>query len=173
MSAPDSASIRLMREDDLGRVLEWRNDPSVREHMLQPHEIGRDEHRCWYEAASRDASRGLLVVEEGSQGIGFVQFTGLGADAAASWGFYVAPGAPRGSGRKLGRLALAYAFETLGLRKVCGEVIASNAASIGFHKSMGFQQEGLLREQYKVGASYVDVICFGLLRREWLAAVGN
>lgn len=171
MQAFSPASIRPMREDDLERVLAWRNHADVRSHMLQSREIGRDEHRHWFDAASRDPSRCLLVVDEGPAAIGFVQYSSVAPGGIAIWGFYAAPGAPRGSGRNLGTLGLAYGFQTLLLHKVCGEVLADNQSSLGFHKSMGFREEGVLREQHKVGESYMDVVRFGLLRREWSVGI--
>jgi len=83
------------------------------------------------------------------------------------WGFYVAPDAAKGTGRALGVAALRYAFETLSLRKLCGEVIATNVRSLRFHEKLGFQREGVLREQHFDGKNHLDVHYFGLLIREW------
>jgi RimJ/RimL family protein N-acetyltransferase len=85
----------------------------------------------------------------------------------ADWGFYRAPEAPNGSGLRMGRAALDWAFETLSLHKLCGQVIADNPRSLAFHRKLGFQLEGVLREQYHDGTHYFDVHCFGLLRHEW------
>ncbi|NQD81620.1 GNAT family N-acetyltransferase, partial [Pseudomonas sp. CrR14] len=85
------------------------------------------------------------------------------------WGFYLAPGAPRGTGQQLGEAALAFAFDSLGLHKVCGQALAFNERSIRFHEKLGFVQEGALREQHYDGATYHTIIHFGLLRYEWQA----
>lgn len=172
---PDSddcrdCDVRPMREDDLEAVLAWRNHPEVRRHMLTRHEIGLAEHRGWFTKASQDASRRLLIVEQGGSPLGFVHFSGVAPGAAAEWGFYAVPGAPRGSGRKLGLAALAHAFGELQVHKVCGQALGSNAGSIRFHESLGFQREGVLREQVLVDGGYQDMVCFGLLRAEWHAS---
>ncbi len=95
--------------------------------------------------------------------MGFVQFSGVAPGGIADWGFYAAPEARKGSGSKLGVAALGFAFETLGLHKVCGQALDFNEASIRFHLRLGFQQEGVLREQKRIGGKYHDLICFGLL----------
>lgn len=162
--------IRPMGGDDLERVLAWRNHPDVRFRMLAQEEILADEHRKWFEFASRDEARRLLIVEENGVAFGYVSFSYLGQPDTAEWGFYVAPGAPKGSGRKLGDAALNYAFRDLDLHKVFGQVLDSNAASIKFHHAMGFRQEGVLRAHRRIGNNYHDLILFGLLRHEWISS---
>jgi RimJ/RimL family protein N-acetyltransferase len=85
----------------------------------------------------------------------------------ADWGFYIAPDAPKGSGRQLAYSALEYAFLKLNLHKVCGEALSFNDRSIKFHLALGFEQEGILREQYFDNENFHSVICFGLLEHEW------
>lgn len=165
--------IRLMREDDLERVLGWRNHPDIRRYMLTQHEISLEEHCIWFARASQDPSRRLLIVEEGEVPLGYVQFTGVVSEGIAHWGFYAAPKAVKGSGRKLGQVALDYGFQALRLHKICGEALAFNEASITFHTKLGFRQEGVLRNQCQIAGIYYDLICFGLLGHEWRNKEGS
>ena len=93
----------------------------------------------------------------------------IAAGGIADWGFYAAPDAPKGTGRKLGASALTYAFARLELHKVCGQALDFNERSIHFHLRLGFQQEGVLREQHFDGEQYHGIVCFGLLATEWQA----
>lgn len=161
--------IRPVRVDDLPLLLTWRNHPSVRQFMLTQHEITEQEHANWFARASQDAARHLLLVEDDLTAIGYVQFTPTGSPNVCDWGFYTAPLAPPGSGRQLGQAALHHAFDVLGMHKVCGQALATNAASIGFHQRLGFKQEGVLRDQHLMGDTYHSLICFGLLATEWHA----
>lgn len=150
-------------------VLAWRNHPAIRSYMLSQHEISLQEHRKWFERVQHDMTRQQLIVSDGTEPIGFVQFNPVIQGGIADWGFYARPDAPKGSGRKLGRAALEYAFKDLGLHKVCGQVIETNAPSIAFHKKLGFVEEGRLREQQRIGEKYHTVFCFGLLAKDWQA----
>ncbi|NML86970.1 UDP-4-amino-4,6-dideoxy-N-acetyl-beta-L-altrosamine N-acetyltransferase [Polaromonas sp.] len=152
---------------DLERVLAWRNHPDVRRNMYTQHEITLDEHQRWFERTLPDPKKHLLIFEENHQPLGFVNFNEVGNGGLADWGFYAAPDAPKGSGRQLGRAALNHAFSQLKLHKVCGQALAYNHRSIQFHQSLGFQQEGNLRDQHFDGECYHHVICFGLLCHEW------
>lgn len=152
---------------DLELVLAWRNHPDVRCNMYSQHEITVDEHQRWFARASPDPKKHLLIFEVNQQPLGFVNFNVTGNGGIADWGFYAAPEAPKGSGRQLGRAALNHAFTQLKFHKVCGQALAYNHRSIQFHQSLGFQQEGILRDQYFDGGRYHHVICFGLLGHEW------
>lgn len=164
----DQAQVRLMVEEDLPDVLAWRNDPAVRAVMFTRHVITPEEHRAWFERTRREAGRELLIAEAAGAPIGFVQFSAASDAGVSDWGFYAAPGAPKGSGRLLGAAALRHAFESLALHKVCGQALALNEASIRMHRDLGFALEGVLREQHLVEGRRHDLHCFGILRTEWL-----
>jgi UDP-4-amino-4,6-dideoxy-N-acetyl-beta-L-altrosamine N-acetyltransferase len=165
----ENCRVRAVIREDLPTILAWRNHPSIRNFMLTRHEITLAEHRAWFERASEDKTRRLLVVENGAEPIGYVQFANVVAAGISDWGFYARPEAPKGSGRKLGTAALAYAFDVLELHKVCGQAIASNQASIALHARLGFTREGVLRDQQRIDGAYHSLVCFGLLKREWLS----
>lgn len=164
---PSSGRVRPLTADDLATVLAWRNHSHVRQYMLTQHEISLAEHRAWFERVVNDPAKRALIFEEGGRPLGFVHFSGVAPDGVADWGFYTAPDAPKGTGSKLGQAALALAFDTLGLHKVCGQVLISNAASIAFHQRLGFRLEGNLREQHRSADHHEDILCFGILSHEW------
>ena len=161
--------VRPMIGSDLEQVLAWRNHSEIRRYMLSPNQISLDEHAKWFELASKDPARKLLIFESNGLPFGFVQFKSSTDNNVSDWGFYAAPYAPKGVGTRLGNVALNYAFLTLGLHKVCGQALAFNEASIGMHKKLGFLQEAVLREHYKIDDVYQDLLCFGLLSRDWKA----
>lgn len=169
MTATVSAQqrVRPMTNEDLERVLAWRNHEEVRRYMYTQHEISLAEHSRWFERASQDSSRHLLVFESDAVPLGFINLHQIALGGVADWGFYVAPDAPKGTGRQLGQTALQHAFTHLGLHKLCGQALGFNERSIKFHRSLDFRQEGILREQHFDGQSYHDVVCFGLLASEW------
>lgn len=163
----EASTIRAVTYDDLPMVLVWRNHPEVRRFMFTQHEISLDEHRDWFARVSHDPSRRLFIVEEVQEAIGYVQFNSVSPGGVTDWGFYARPDAPKGSGRKLGVVALQHAFRELKLHKVCGQAIESNQASINFHSRLGFRLEGVLREQQRINDQYHTLYCYGLLANEW------
>lgn len=156
-----------MASSDLSLVLAWRNHPDVRKYMYTQHEISMDEHRRWFEKCASDTAYHLLIFEKSANPLGFINIHQIAPGGIADWGFYSAPEAPKGTGRQLGQLAVRYALGQLGLQKLCGRALAHNERSICFHQKLGFQREGVLRQQHFDGQCYHDIVCFGLLASEW------
>lgn len=171
MTEQSTLRVRRMGEHDLEYVLAWRNHSDVRRFMLTQHEITALEHRAWFECASKDKTRVLLVLEEHEQPIGCVIFSGVGTNSTADWSFYTAPASRAGTGRRVCSVALAFAFKELGVHKVAGQVLDFNVASIRLHQRLGFIQEGTLREHSYLGQKHHDLVCFGLLFNEWLEII--
>ena len=158
--------VRPMVESDLPQLLAWRNDEAVRAAMFSAGLVQPEEHLRWFEAAAREGLT-LLIFEAEGEPRGFVRFALGRHPRVADWGFYAAPGAPRGTGRALGRAALDLAFGPLGLHKICGEVLESNPRSVALHRALGFVQEGKRAEHHFDGSRFQAVLCFGLLARQW------
>ncbi|ERS10121.1 hypothetical protein Q668_20935 [Alcanivorax sp. PN-3] len=167
-----SACMRKMTERDLELVLDWRNHPDVRCFMFSRHEIALGEHKAWFEKASQQENRHLLVYEQDSQASGFVNLA-VSVGGIAEWGFYTDPVAPKGTGKALGDQLLSYAFGELKLHKLVGQVLAYNERSRNFHLRLGFQQEGILRQQHFDGDKYHDIYSYGLLASEWQQRQGE
>lgn len=167
MTLTPQQPVRPMVDSDLERVLAWRNHPEVRRYMYTQHQITLEEHSRWFERATQDPSRHLLIFEKDAVPLGFINIHQIATGGIADWGFYAAPDAPKGTGRQLGQAALQYAFMGAGLHKLCGQALGYNEKSIQFHLSLGFTQEGILRQQHFDGQHYHDVVCFGLLASEW------
>jgi UDP-4-amino-4,6-dideoxy-N-acetyl-beta-L-altrosamine N-acetyltransferase len=163
----EGCTARLVTFEDLPMLLSWRNHEQVRNFMVTQHEIGIAEHYSWFSSKHADPSCVLLIVENSSGPFGFVQFGDVKAGGVSNWGFYTDPNGSRGSGRKLGKIALHYAFSILKLHKVCGQVIKNNERSIKFHQSLGFFKEGVLRDQQIINGNYHDLVCFGLISNKW------
>ena len=70
----DHCTIRELKEEDLPKVLNWRNHPKVRSFMLTQHEISFEEHSHWFHKVKKEKKHHLFIVEEVGQSIGFVQF---------------------------------------------------------------------------------------------------
>lgn len=156
-----------MTAADLSLVLQWRNDPRIRQFMVTQHEISLTEHSAWFARASVDPSRRLLLLEDLGSPVAYVQLSSVKPGGVADWGFYASPDAPRGTGSLLGRMVLDYAFLELGLHKVCGQALEFNTRSIALHERLGFVREGVMRDQHLINGQYHAYVCFGLLQHEW------
>tara|TARA_B100000767_G_C19762085_1_gene535638 strand:- start:2033 stop:2539 length:507 start_codon:yes stop_codon:yes gene_type:complete len=162
-----SCKIRLVEKTDLPMLLQWRNHPDIRKFMFTQENIDLKTHYNWFEEACRDSCKTLLIVEENHEPLGFVQFIKYPKKNWADWGFYTGPDMPKGSGQKLGSMALNYAFSALKYDIICGQSIESNEASIKFHIKMGFSREEKPINHKLSNGNYVSIINFILTQSKW------
>ena len=163
----DNGRIRLLTKDDLTLLLAWRNHSNIRQFMLNQQEISLCEHQLWFKKSSNNISQYLLIYERSDVPEGFIQFTKTTSENVANWGFFAAPNSSKGTGKRICKAALDYGFRTLNLHKICGKVLEFNTLSIHLHLSLGFKNEGTLRQHHHIDSNYHNLICFGLLNFEW------
>jgi ribosomal-protein-alanine N-acetyltransferase len=73
----------------------------------------------------------------------------------------------KGLGRACTRFAIEYGFDELNLRRIYLQVVASNEHAIKLYRSLGFVEEGRLRQAQWQQGKYVDVLLMGLLIEEY------
>jgi UDP-4-amino-4,6-dideoxy-N-acetyl-beta-L-altrosamine N-acetyltransferase len=164
----EGTQLRRMEKNDLERVRGWRNHQDVRRYMYTQHEISSAEHHVWFERERKNCAKYLLIFEHENTPKGYLNINTHGGSPIADWGFYLAPNSEKGIGKKLGELTLEYIFLSLKLHKICGQALAYNEKSIGFHQRLGFRKEGLLIDQHFDGKEFHDVCLFGLLAQDWI-----
>ncbi|MFT8320860.1 MAG: UDP-4-amino-4,6-dideoxy-N-acetyl-beta-L-altrosamine N-acetyltransferase [Bacillus sp. (in: firmicutes)] len=161
--------LETLQEQDLERILFWRNQKHIRCCFLTDHEIKLVEHKAWYKGLSPEEKQLLKVLYYETIPIGFMNLAKMDkVNHICHWGFYIGDNqAPKGSGTAMGILALQFLFEELNIRKVCAEVLEFNTKSIRFHERLGFEREGKLKKQWKKEEKYVDILLFGFLQEDW------
>lgn len=112
---------------------------------------------CWAfarTAAPRDALGWVILIDE--------------REGCAEIGFMSRPDA-QGAGlvREAAGRICTYAFETLGLRRLYGDVDPDNTASIRLLEALGFQQEGRLRAAWETHIGVRDSLIYGRLRHNF------
>ncbi len=160
--------LEILTLNHLDIVREWRNSEAVNRFMFHQHVISTQEHQDWFEASTKNPLRHLLMYFENELPAGFIQLEKRGCDTDVfEWGFYVSPEASKGTGARMARSVLTYAFTSLKAAKIYAEVLCFNAPSIHLHSKLHFQEEGVLRKQFLLQGNYLDIHCFGLLKEEW------
>jgi len=169
MTAPQRMLLRAVEEKDLELLLRWRNSERIRANMYTSHLITPAEHLAWFGRLSQDADSFAFLFEADGRPLGVVNLNHLDwRNQRCHWGFYLGEAdAPRGSGTRMAYLALRHIFEELKLHKVIGEAFSFNAASIAYHKKLGFSQEGHFVEHVLKDGGYLDILSFGLLSQNW------
>jgi RimJ/RimL family protein N-acetyltransferase len=98
----------------------------------------------------------------------------LGAFQSAYLGYWIGSRhARQGYMHEALRLALRYAFGTLGLHRVEANVVPGNRASIALVRGAGFRREGLSKRYLRIAGRWQDHERWALLRDEFPRAGGR
>jgi UDP-4-amino-4,6-dideoxy-N-acetyl-beta-L-altrosamine N-acetyltransferase len=162
-------TLRLMTPDDVPVVLPWRNHPDVRRFMLTRHVISPEEHAAYFQRARDDATKAFYVgVDAAGERLGVISFGEIDrTHGTATWGAYVRPGAPRGTGSWLMYHAVDEAVERLRLAKLWGDALAFNTVSIHVQQKLGFRIEGVHRKQHVYDGERIDVVRIVMFAEDW------
>jgi RimJ/RimL family protein N-acetyltransferase len=165
--------LRHWTERDVDAMTAGLADPEVTRWTSIPTPYTR-EHAVKFIADAREAhERGerleLAVVEvDGERVIGAISLRFNWEHRRADVGSAMFRGhRGRGLGQRAGRLLFAYAFETLGLRRI--EVLADerNVASIQGSEGAGFRREAVLRSYMHRNGVRVAMVMLSLLPRDF------
>jgi RimJ/RimL family protein N-acetyltransferase len=74
----------------------------------------------------------------------------------------------KGFGVEAIKLVVDYAFKKLNLRRLEAGCYSNNIRSIKAFKKAGFIEEGCLRQRYFCEGGYVDRVCLGVVRENWV-----
>lgn len=68
------------------------------------------------------------------------------------------------------RRVIVFGFTSMGLNRIEADASIYNTPSLNLLQRLGFQREGVQREQYYEDGRYHDLVMLALLKREWIAA---
>lgn len=167
----EKVRLRLVEEQDLKRLVAWRNDPKVRRGFFTTFPLSQGGQRAWYEDLLKRQDRKLFIVETGegvpvgTVGLDHIDWKNQKAEfgnaliAREHWG--------HGYGTDAARTLVRFGFEELNLNRIYLEVYAWNETAIRVYEKCGFQVEGVLRQNFFAGGQFHDTVLMALLRDRW------
>ncbi len=165
--------------DDGWDVVRWRNDPQVKAYFFEEEPLSFYTHLEWIDKIKHDPNVRYYMIRfngdddykaEAIGTIGLSQIDWRNRTAEFGW-FLIGEAKYRswGYGKEAIFLLLDYAFNHLNLNKIWLQTMILNEAALAVYQKMGFQGEGILREQKFKRGNYIDVYIYGLLRRDFNA----
>jgi RimJ/RimL family protein N-acetyltransferase len=172
----DRLGLRPVRDEDIDRILEYRNLPQVKHWLLRTTVDPDDFRAAWREAAEDPDDRSMAVTLDGVV-IGTVSLAvvdgmgqpGMPPRTEADLGYIFDPAyGGHGYATEAVSAMVAYAFDRLGVRRITAGCFADNLASVRI-----LEKVGMRREQHGVGDSWhaelgwVDGYTYAVLAEEW------
>ncbi|USZ68370.1 GNAT family N-acetyltransferase [Halorussus salilacus] len=165
----DGVTLRTVEESDVEFLRDTLNDPEVRARLMTNRPLNRHQEREYFEERiSSDETVSLMICSDGET-VGNVSLSPIDQRAGnCEIGLWVAPDHHgRGYGTEASRLLTGYAFDELRMHRVGARVFAHNDASRRILEKIGFEREGVHRDEAFTGGEYVDVCYYGVLADEW------
>lgn len=121
--------------NELELVLQWRNQPHIRQNMHNPETIAWAQHEMWFGALENDANRDFFVFYQNDRPIGVLNFSEHQSKPyTLEWGCYIGEDDVwPGSGLLLEIAALQYALNIKDAEVLYAEVLSFNKSVIKLH----------------------------------------
>jgi len=150
-------------------MLRWMQDPVVAKNLGLRSNPSAEKTTTWLERAATDESIEARAILLDGHDVGNVVLDQIDRHVAkARLSIYVGEQAARarGVGKAAVRLALALAFDELGLHKVWLTVHERNATAIAAYKAAGFVTEGTHRDEFVIDGERIAEIYMGRLKTD-------
>jgi RimJ/RimL family protein N-acetyltransferase len=166
--------LRPVEREDAKQCVAWFNNPEITRTLLTHRPINlraeeefidkalQSEHALVLGIAILGSERligvtGLKDIDYRNRHAGF----GITIGEKEEWG--------KGFGTEATRLVVRHAFETLNLNRVWLHVYEYNERGLRSYEKVGFQREGVLRQETYREGRYWDTIVMAILRADWEA----
>jgi RimJ/RimL family protein N-acetyltransferase len=163
--------LRPPLREDVPLLVRWMNDPEVTQYLGAHTPMLEADEEEWFEKLpKRKSSDIILTIVVDGKAIGIMGLhdiswknrtaeTGTFIGEKEYWG--------QGYGSEAKMLLLDYAFNALGLRKICSSVFAYNERSLKYSLKCGYKEEGRLKDQHFQYGRYWDEILLAVFRNDW------
>ena len=164
--------LRPLEHADAPLLQQWINDPEVTRTLLAYRPINRAAEEQWLDdlyKTDRDVVLGIAIRASdaliGATGLHQIDYK----NRHAQFGIMIGDRHEwrKGYGTDATTLMVAFAFDTLNLNRVWLHVYETNAYAIKAYEKVGFQQEGVLRQETFRNGRYHDTLAMAILRGDW------
>lgn len=166
--------LRALAERDVDALFALHSDPDVMRYWSYPAWTGREQAvahiaRLAHERETTETYPWVATPRDGNDAIGTCSLFGIHREHLRGViGYALRPSFwGRGYAGEMLRLALDFAFDTLGLNRIEVDIDPLNLASCKLVERAGFRREGFLRERWRVGGGVQDTALYGLLRKDY------
>ncbi len=166
----DRVLLRPLTSSDLRRCVKWFSDPQIIRFLGRNSAVTMAEEERWFRDYERRRDEHIFAIEVEGRHVGNLGLHKIDSvHRKADIGIVIGETTfwSQGYGSEAMRVALRYAFDVLGLNKVSLEVLEYNIHAIRTYERIGFQREGLHREDIFKDGRFVNVLRMGILAREF------
>lgn len=164
--------LRPIEKDDLPLCCRWINNPEIRQYLVNQSLPSLQKEEDWYESLQKSVNDLVLMIADkskhtpiGTIGLSNIDWrsrfgtTGALIGEKEYWG--------KGFGTEAKLLLLKHAFDTLGLKKICSDVLSINPRSKAYLEKTGYHEEGCRRRHFLVDGKKVDDYIMAIFKEDF------
>lgn len=165
-------NLRPLSKEDVPTITRWVNDPEVRDFVSMAFPQNEKNEEGWIDKLYSNEKQIVLAIETkdgkliGSMGIHDINWINRNATTGALIGEKEYWGKGFGTDAKM--YLLDYAFNTLGLFKICSNVVTYNKRSLQYSLHCGYKIEGRRKKHIFKHGRFWTLIELGLFKEDWL-----
>ena len=163
-------TLRLITEDDLKMIMNWRMSESVTKFMNTNPQLTIEGQKKWLESLKKNNKARNWIVEVEGVPAGLINLADIDwENGNTSWGYYIGE-------EKLRSLRLAislemslydYCFDVLGFKEVRNEVFKLNEGVWKLHMACGCRVEKEIPGEVEKEGVLYDIVHLSIGREEW------
>jgi RimJ/RimL family protein N-acetyltransferase len=175
MISQGSIFLRALEKSDLSSLQSWRNIKEFRDNFREYRELSLDNQLQWFDSVQKgsntlmfgicDAMSGELI---GAGGLCYIHWVYRNADLS----FYIGKDklyADNSFGRDTVQALLSYGFRQLNMHRIWCELYETDSMKAGLLSELGFQKEGVLRDNAFKNGKFVNGHIWAMLEGQYFA----
>ncbi|MGG7151266.1 GNAT family N-acetyltransferase [Clostridium neonatale] len=165
-----------IEKEDLIELMKWRNEESFRKHFREYREINRTMQEKWYnDKVINDPNTIMFSIKNclddkllGCCGLCYVNWINRNADLSLYIGWNEEYIDDVGYAKEACELLFYYGFNQLGLNKIWTEIYEFDIKKKKLYDELGFNVDGILRENYFYDGKWWSSYILSILRNEFI-----
>lgn len=159
--------LAAVRAEHAPNMARWMLDPLVRNNIDLRSQPSLARTLAWIERVQSDASIAALAILRAGQHVGNITLDQVDSHTGlARLSIYIGEATARGNGigRTAAYLALKHGFEKMHLHKIWLIVHEQNLAAINTYMKLGFELEGILKDEFLIQGQRLAALRMGMLK---------
>jgi diamine N-acetyltransferase len=161
--------LRPISIKDTHFILELRNNSEIADQFFSDEPVYDFEHNEWLSSRNKDDLDFIIVENDTQKEVGRIYLTNINYRHQKGEYGIVLHSDFRGKriASDASHLLLEYVFNNLPINKIYLEVFESNTKAIHLYEKIGFQKEGVFKEEYFKNGTFQNVCRMSLLREDY------
>lgn len=166
----EKTRIRAVDYDDLLLLLQWREDPEISFFLGEELPISREMQKKWFEKTITDSGKKKFIIETfdnemiGLLGIMNIDIKNRHCECGITLGVKEFRG--RGYASDALSVVIKFLFDEWDINRIYAKIFDYNKKSIHFFTSLGFNEDGRIKDYIYTRGEYHDMIIMSLKKAD-------